>query len=149
MSYYNVAHHFDWWLDDASSGRKFAGSAAAAAAAPTPTDGVALLPVSRRTFLEDFSRDSFENVLFSIARFKEVCQKGFIPLPCQSQGARTVVCVCQIRTVGILQIVVVFVFFSEAVTVVSLVCRLPGTTQKQSRLLVSASSMLGLKTSIE
>ena len=76
MSYYNVAHHFDWWLDDTHGGHKFAGFAAA----PTPTDGVALLPVSQRVFLEDFSRDSFENVLFSIARFKEVRSISF---PCQ------------------------------------------------------------------
>lgn len=44
LSYHEVATHFSWWGHD---------------------------EVARRAILEDFSRDSFENLLFGLCRFKE------------------------------------------------------------------------------
>lgn len=44
LSYWNVANHFDWWGTD----------------------------VAARAALEEHARDSFENLLFSLCRFREV-----------------------------------------------------------------------------
>lgn len=52
-SYYRVAEHYNWW--DYASGTS------------GPEESV-----SQRTVTEDFAKDSFQNLLFSICRFHEV-----------------------------------------------------------------------------
>jgi len=58
-SYYRVAEHYRWWQHDAPG--------------VDGEDGG--LPVQMRTVTEDFATDSFQNLLFSICRFKEVVGK--------------------------------------------------------------------------
>mmetsp|Transcript_61125 Transcript_61125/g.184793 ORF Transcript_61125/g.184793 Transcript_61125/m.184793 type:complete len:382 (+) Transcript_61125:39-1184(+) len=53
-SYYRVAEHYRWW------GRA------------QPAGAAAGIPVSQRAVTEDFATDSFQNLLFSLCRFKEV-----------------------------------------------------------------------------
>lgn len=51
-TYAAIARHFHWWVADG--------------------DGAALSDLQSRTVTEDYSRDSFENLLFSICRFQQV-----------------------------------------------------------------------------
>lgn len=67
-SYYRVAEHYRWWgystsLKPVTSLRK-RGATARGQESP--------LPVPQRTVTEDFAADSFQNLLFSLCRFKEV-----------------------------------------------------------------------------
>ena len=83
LSYWLVAEHNRWWREDQNtarsskrgsdggrdgSGKKKRGSWKSGGGAEL----VGGLDVRGRTVVEDYARDSFENLLFSIARFREV-----------------------------------------------------------------------------
>lgn len=51
-TYYDIAKHYEWWL--------------------RATDPELLRDVERRTEKENYARDSFENLLYSISRFNEL-----------------------------------------------------------------------------
>lgn len=51
-TYAAIARHFDWWIPDANRDERDS--------------------LGARTAIENFSRDSFENLLFSICRFQQV-----------------------------------------------------------------------------
>jgi hypothetical protein len=51
-TYLEIAKHFDWWIPDAAAGLR--------------------QTVEAHTRLEEYARDSFENVLFSVCRFRQV-----------------------------------------------------------------------------
>lgn len=66
QSYWIAAKHAHWWRDDPAAGSDEGDS------------------VSSRTVTEEYARDSFENLLFSICRFKEVTGNT-VELACTSQ----------------------------------------------------------------
>ena len=65
-SYYRVAEYFDWW--GYSANRPDLLREAQQRTQRTST----FLPVAQRAVTEEFALDSFQNVLFSLCRFKEV-----------------------------------------------------------------------------
>ncbi|CAE7478516.1 unnamed protein product [Symbiodinium natans] len=65
-SYYRVAEYFDWWGETTS--RPDLWTEAQQRSQRTST----YLPVAQRTVTEEFALDSFQNVLFSLCRFREV-----------------------------------------------------------------------------
>lgn len=75
-SYYRLAEHFSWWGHGGTSSQVSARSGALRGTARL--DGLGTdrsldgIPVAQRTVTEDFALDSFQNLLFSFCRFKEV-----------------------------------------------------------------------------
>ena len=72
-SYYRLAEHFSWWGHGAQARSRHALRGSEPSVAPG-----AIVPVSQRTVTEDFALDSFQNLMFSLCRFKEVV--GHYPL---------------------------------------------------------------------
>lgn len=77
-SYYRLAEHFSWWGHGGTSGTSSQVARSALRGARLegleglegrPRGGV---PVPQRTVTEDFALDSFQNLLFSFCRFKEL-----------------------------------------------------------------------------
>eukprot|EP00439_Symbiodinium_sp_Y106_P082653 s538_g22.t1 len=64
-SYYRVAEYFDWWGYSANR-------PVLLREAQQRTQHITYLPVAQRTVTEEFALDSFQNVLFSLCRFREV-----------------------------------------------------------------------------
>ena len=64
-SYYRVAEYFDWWGYSANRPDLLR-------EAQQRTQHITYLPVAQRTVTEEFALDSFQNVLFSLCRFREV-----------------------------------------------------------------------------
>mmetsp|Transcript_131786 Transcript_131786/g.328649 ORF Transcript_131786/g.328649 Transcript_131786/m.328649 type:complete len:393 (+) Transcript_131786:228-1406(+) len=65
-SYYRVAEHYGWWGHTTPTTSRLAQRSLRAVGKDVP------LPVPQRTVTEDFASDSFQNLLFSLCRFKEV-----------------------------------------------------------------------------
>jgi len=65
-SYYRVAEHYGWWGHTTPTTSRLAVRSLRAAGRDSP------IPVPQRTVTEDFAADSFQNLLFSLCRFKEV-----------------------------------------------------------------------------
>ncbi|CAE7662164.1 unnamed protein product, partial [Symbiodinium pilosum] len=66
-SYYRVAEYFDWWGYSANRPDFLR-----EAQQRTQLAGQSYMPVAQRTVTEEFALDSYQNVLFSICRFREI-----------------------------------------------------------------------------
>ena len=67
-SYYRVAEYFDWWGYSANRPDFLREARQRTESAGQST----YLPVAHRTVTEEFALDSFQNVLFSLCRFREI-----------------------------------------------------------------------------